>query len=32
MKSAIHHRATKVLLLFIIITAHVILAYFLLQA
>jgi hypothetical protein len=32
MKAALHHRATKVLFLFLIITAHLILAYFLLQA
>lgn len=32
MKAAAHHRATRVLLLFLAITAHLILAYFLLQA
>lgn len=32
MKAAAHHRATKILVLFLAIAAHLILAYFLLQA
>ena len=32
MKAAIHHRATKILLLLLAIAAHIIIAYFLCQA